>query len=709
MIYAEKEKTESPFVSVNTITRGRVLSPTELAYGISTTPPYQAKEQTEQSRAPAAEIQEDGVSSQSSGQTIQLKAKDKADESSDSNWLLEQVSGLVRNIPGYDLLALAIGRDPLTGKTVQGNGMAWGKAVMGLIPGGAVIFDNLEKAGVIERAVTWLKAEIELLEITFAVIKDLFDQAWAVIVGTKSPEEKTPSPAKTSWYKSFVEGAKDLTSKAVNVGKAIFNAEESFNQIKQIFLPPINRIIRFISNAGSKLMKFVFEGGLTLANAPVQKVMAIVNKGKGVLQQIISDPIGFLKNLLQAIHGGLRNFLDKIGTYLQSGLAGWLFGTLSSAGIVLPEKLDLHGIFSLSAQILDVTWQAIKTKVVNFVGPKAEKVMAQVEKTVTVVTDLITKGPIALFEKVKDFLGDLKTRFFDSVIEWVRNSVIVKGIQKLISMFNPVGAIVQAAITIGSTIKFFIDKAKQIATFANAVFDSVTEIAAGNLKKAVMAVEESLAKALPVAIGFMANLAGIGGIVEKIKDVIKKIRAPIDKAVEEVVGFVADKAKALIAKFTGAGQQREEPPQNAEEQDDQVMLEKDITTRLSTHENAYLVKLGLYANTEHGSVEAKSGKTTEEDRKIMLTLGKKYGCHHTGNKNLNYYVPDHQAPTSLFKLAETDTYVFNLLKTHGVSVHKKQRLYPQSKLESDKQGGVVSTLTQKLRKLIELKKNKNKG
>jgi hypothetical protein len=196
--------------------------------------------------------------------------------------------------------------------------------------------------------------------------------------------------------------------------------------------------------------------------------------------------------------------------------------------------------------------------------------MTQVEKTVTVVTDLITKGPIALFEKVKDFLGDLQARFFTSVIEWVRNSVIVKGVQKLISMFNPVGAIVQAAITIGSTIKFFMEKAKQIAAFANAVFDSVTEIAAGNLKKAVIVVEDSLAKALPIAIGFMADLAGIGGIVEKIKDVIKKIREPIDKAVEEVVGFVADKAKAFIAKLTGAEQKREEPPQNAKEHDTQV-------------------------------------------------------------------------------------------------------------------------------------------
>ena len=149
-------------------------------------------------------------------------------------------------------------------------------------------------------------------------------------------------------------------------------------------------------------------------------------------------------------------------------------------------------------------------------------------------------------------------------------------------MFNPVSAIVQAAITIGSTIKFFIDKAKQIATLANAVFDSVTEIAAGNLKKAVIAVEDSLAKALPVAIGFMANLAGIGGIVEKIKDVIKKLREPIDKAVEKVVGFVADKAKALLG--------QEEKPTASEEKESPEKTKKlsQGLTAIDQEEEKYL-------------------------------------------------------------------------------------------------------------------------
>ena len=469
----------------------------------------------------------------------------EAETDSDSNWLLAQVSKLIRNIPGYDLLALAIGRDPLTGQAVRGDGLAWGKALAGLLPGGALLFENLEEAGVITRAVAWLKVEIEKLGITFVVIKDLFDQAWTVIVGLKTTE-KVNEPETKRWYERLADDVKDLTSKAVRIGSALFTPEDTFNKLKEIFLPPINRVIAFIGSVGPKLMEFTFEGALTLAKAPVEKVMAIFNKGKGVLQQIITDPVGFLSNLLQAIHGGLQNFLQKFGTYLQAGLGGWLFGTLSNAGITFPAKLNLSGIFSLIAQILGVTWQAIKTRVNNLLGPTAERVIAQVEKTVAVVAEFITKGPIALYEMAVEFLGDLKTRFFDSVIEWARNTIIVKGVQKLIAMFNPVGAIVQAIITIGSTIKFFIDKAKEIVAFANAVFDSITEIAAGNLKKAIQAVEDSLAKALPMAISFMANLAGIGGIATKIKDVIKQLRQPIDRAVEKVVNFVADKARALM-------------------------------------------------------------------------------------------------------------------------------------------------------------------
>ena len=138
MLYAEKKQEKPVYVSVNTIAGGRVLELEKTAG--ETASPQQTKEQ------------ENTLSSGMSTQPAKAGAETATPEENPSR-LLEILSGLVRNIPGYNLLALALGRDPLTGETVKGDGLAWGKAIAGLLPGAAALFANLEKAGVLERAV----------------------------------------------------------------------------------------------------------------------------------------------------------------------------------------------------------------------------------------------------------------------------------------------------------------------------------------------------------------------------------------------------------------------------------------------------------------------------------------------------------------------------------------------------------------------------
>ncbi|HBF36154.1 MAG TPA: hypothetical protein DDW50_02410 [Firmicutes bacterium] len=459
------------------------------------------------------------LSKSNAGGSVQLAAKPESQGNTGLSGILKPVAGMIRQIPGYDLLTLVIGSDPLSGQAVKRDSVTVVKAIMGIIPGGAALFDSLEQAKVITKASNWFQGEFQKLNITWNTITGQFRKAGDVL-----------SPL-------------DL----LNLGRA-------FEKVKQIFLAPVSRITNFVRQAGPKLMEFIFEGALSLAGSAGQKIMGILNQGKGVLQKIISDPAGFLKNLIAAVRGGLGNFLAHIGAHLQTGLAGWLFGTLGSAGIVLPEKLNLAGIFSLMAQILGVTWQAIRSQVVKRVGPMAEKVMDQVEKGIAWVGDLVTKGPIALMNMAQEFIGELQALFFNSFIEWIRNTVIVRAVEKLISMFNPAGAVIQAIIMIYNTIQFFVERAKQIAAFVNSLFNSIAEIAGGNIKKAVDAVEDSLVKALPVAISFLANLVGISGIVEKIKEIIQKIRKPIDKAVGKVVGFIVGKAKTLIGKIKDTGE-----------------------------------------------------------------------------------------------------------------------------------------------------------
>ena len=95
------------------------------------------------------------------------------------------------------------------------------------------------------------------------------------------------------------------------------------------------------------------------------------------IDKIISDPIGFLTNLVSGVKQGLKNFIANIGTHLQKGLMGWLFGTLAEAGIQMPESFDLKGILSLVLQVLGLTYTNIRKRAVGILG---EKTVSMLEK-----------------------------------------------------------------------------------------------------------------------------------------------------------------------------------------------------------------------------------------------------------------------------------------------------------------------------------------
>jgi hypothetical protein len=56
-----------------------------------------------------------------------------------------------------------------------------------------------------------------------------------------------------------------------------------------------------------------------------------------------------------------------------------------------------------------------------------------------------------------------------------------------------------------------------------------------------------MANTLPVIIGFLARLAGLGKVTDYVRDIIAKVKATISNALEKVALWVKDKAKAMIA------------------------------------------------------------------------------------------------------------------------------------------------------------------
>lgn len=418
---------------------------------------------------------------------------------------------VARNIPGYTLITVIIGKNPITGEEVPRTAKNFLGGFMGLVPGGTVLFDNLNKSGAIDEAFNWLQKQVQALNITWAGIKALIAEAWDKV---------------SIWY----------------------GIAKNLKIIKDIFAPTVTRVFNFVKSLGSKILEFIFTGVLKMIGAPVKQIMAILNKGKEVITKIIKNPIGFVKNLIKGLIQGIGQFAKNALKHLKAGISGWLFGALSTANITLPSKFDLKGIFHLVLQILGATYQAIRAKVVKALGPKGESIVSKVEKAVEFVKELVTKGPIALWERVKDSLSNLKETVFGAIIDWVKSTIIGKAIEKLISFFNPAGALIQAVIAIYNTVKFFIERINQIREFAASVFNSIAEIASGNLGKAATAVENAIAKSIPVIISFLASLIGLGGISKKIQEIIKKIRQPIDKAIGKVVGWIVEKAKKLFGK-----------------------------------------------------------------------------------------------------------------------------------------------------------------
>ena len=104
---------------------------------------------------------------------------------------------------------------------------------------------------------------------------------------------------------------------------------------------------------------------------------------------------------------------------------------------------------------------------------------------------------------------------------------------------------------------FFVERGSQIISLVNAVVDSIGAIASGSLGAAASAIEKALAKAIPVAIGFLAALLGVTGITDKVRTIIAKAQGPLHKAIDLLIHKAMGLVKAA-GKLLGVGKGKDE-------------------------------------------------------------------------------------------------------------------------------------------------------
>jgi hypothetical protein len=285
---------------------------------------------------------------------------------------------------------------------------------------------------------------------------------------------------------------------------------------------------------------------------------------------ILRDPIGFLGNLVSAVGAGLKAFVGNIADHLKKGLVSWLMGAAAQAGIQLPDKFDLKGILQLIASLLGLTWSAIRARIVGRGVP--DQALTAAEQAVPEAQLLAREGLPGLWHQITTKLGDLRAMILGKLSDFLIPTVLVAGITWIISLLNPASAFVKAVKAIMDIVTFIFERGAQVLEFVNSVLDAIVAIAGGGTGGVPALIENALAKSIPVLIGFLAALLGVGGIADKVKEVIQAISRPVTKVVDWVVDKVTGAAKKLWAKIKGVfGGGKEQTPEQKQARLDKAM------------------------------------------------------------------------------------------------------------------------------------------
>jgi hypothetical protein len=454
--------------------------------------------------------------------------------------LLEWLSREAGSMRGFRLMTVMLGQDPFTGKAVPRTAENLIGGFIALLPGGEATYKKLAEAGVIADAAAQVEGAMSRLGISLDMIVGTFKGIWDVLT------------------------LEDLV-----------NPLGAFVKILDKFGEPLGRIIEF----AGEVLKVVVTLILKLMNFPSDLLGSIIEHAMAAIEDIKKDPVAFLVNMLEALKQGFLGFVDRAVGYLVNGLADWLFRGLGAIGVQKPPDLSFGSILTMVLQVLDVTtdklWKKLGDHIGADVADKLRKGVAMAEGAFDFIKDVEENGVAAIWKHVESQLGNLWDTLLGMVKDWIVGEIVEKATAKLLSMLDPTGimAVVNSSIAFFKAVQSVIEYVREILMIVNDYVTTLAAVAAGNVGVGAKKVEQGLAAAVPVAIGFLANQVGLGNVPEKLVELIGKLRELIDKALDWLFAkAVALGKSALNALGFGDKGEKPEAPADAGDPGDKTWI-----------------------------------------------------------------------------------------------------------------------------------------
>lgn len=411
--------------------------------------------------------------------------------------ILRPVAALVEPTRGYPLLKAVLGFDPITGDPVPRTPAALIGGFMTLI-GQDEVWQNIQRGNAIGQAWAWFQTAMGELMGFVQQIPSLFLAAFRSL--------------------EIVD---------------IVLVPRAFAKIIGVFGSFAARFLSWALGTVLKLLEIVF-------SVVAPGAMPYLRRVGAAIASIFRNPIGFVTTLVRAAKAGFQRFAHNFVTHLQAGLIAWLTGSLP--GIYIPRGFNLPEILKFALSVLGLTWANIRGKLVRAVGEPAVRAM---EMGFEIVVTLVRDGPAAAWEQIKQSLADLKAMVIDGIKDMIVGFVVTKAIPKLVAMFIPGAGFITAIIAIYDTVMTIVHQLARIAQVVRSFLDSLVSIANGVIDAAAARVEATLANLLTLAINFLAGFAGLGKIADKVRAIIERIRAPIDRALDRAVEWIVAMARRV--------------------------------------------------------------------------------------------------------------------------------------------------------------------
>ena len=424
---------------------------------------------------------------------------------------MQPLADFCRQIPGYSLVTVMLGRDPFTNAPVARTPLNVVRALAEFIPGGTEKVNQLIESRALERAYNWFMDETRARNLT-----------WERVTGTFA----------TAWNSLQLED--------------VLHPIDTLRRMVDLFRPLLSDLADFARAALMKLAELIFEA---VMGAVGNRIVAIFRRARDTFSLIIADPVRFLRNLLAAVAQGVRQFMANILTHLRDGVIAWLTGPVARSGIQMPERWDLRGIIWFVLQILGLTWARVREKLVRLMG---ERAVAMLEAGFQLLMEVREKGLVqALRDRVTEFFGNLREAALGAIRSFIQQRLVMAGIQQLLSMLSPVGAVIQAIIKIYTTVQFFLQKINEILDVVESIVNSIAAIAAGAIASAANFVERTMARTIPVVLDFLARFIGLGDVGAQVQSTIRGIQARVDQMLDRAVDWIKNQARNLVSRALG--------------------------------------------------------------------------------------------------------------------------------------------------------------